>query len=80
MMLAVSSTHPKKNTTHPTRPPKNKTKAGYDGCAPRLVRLLERLAASYQVPPDYTYYGLASPWLQVGWCCFVGGGRPTTVS
>lgn len=31
---------------------------------PRLIRILDRLKAR-DVPQDYTYYGLASPWLQV---------------
>jgi len=37
---------------------------GYEGLAPRLVALLARLR-SRDVSPDYTYYGIASPWLQV---------------
>lgn len=38
--------------------------AGYEVCVPRLVHLLERLKAR-DVSQDYTYYGIASPWLQV---------------
>jgi len=38
--------------------------AGYEGLAPRLVALLARLRAR-DVSPDYTYYGIAVPWLQV---------------
>lgn len=32
----------------------------------KLVKLLERLK-NREVSPDYTYYGIASPWLQVRW-------------
>ena len=31
---------------------------------PKVVKLLERLK-NRDVPADYTYYGIASPWLQV---------------
>jgi hypothetical protein len=31
---------------------------------PRLVRILARMRAR-EVGDDYTYYGIASPWLQV---------------
>ncbi len=34
---------------------------------PRLVRVLARMRAR-EVGDDYTYYGIASPWLQV--CLF----------
>lgn len=37
---------------------------GFDPCVPRLIRILERLKAR-DVPQDYTYFGLSSPWLQV---------------
>lgn len=37
---------------------------GYEGCVPKLVTLLQRLRTR-DVGPDYTYYGIASPWLQV---------------
>ncbi|GAB4815001.1 hypothetical protein N2152v2_002047 [Parachlorella kessleri] len=37
---------------------------GYDVCVPKLVSVLDRLKAR-EVTQDYTYYGLASPWLQV---------------
>ena len=36
---------------------------GYECLVPRLVALLERCRAR-DVTPDYTYYGIASPWLQ----------------
>lgn len=39
--------------------------AGYEQCQGKLLRLLERLAYLREVTPDYTYYGIASPWLQV---------------
>lgn len=38
--------------------------AGYECCVAPLVAVLERCRAR-DVPQDYTYYGLASPWLQV---------------
>ena len=38
--------------------------AGYEGAVPRLVRVLARMRAR-EVGDDYTYYGIASPWLQV---------------
>lgn len=37
---------------------------GYEACVPRVVRVLERMKQR-DVSQDYTYYGLASPWLQV---------------
>ena len=37
---------------------------GYEVCVPRMVHILERLKAR-DVSQDYTYYGLASPWLQI---------------
>lgn len=37
---------------------------GYEACVPRLIAVLDRCKAR-DVPQDYTYYGLASPWLQV---------------
>lgn len=38
--------------------------AGYESLTSKLVKLLERLK-NREVSPDYTYYGIASPWLQV---------------
>ncbi|KAK9806309.1 hypothetical protein WJX72_009579 [[Myrmecia] bisecta] len=39
---------------------------GYESLVPKVVRLLERLQnVKKEVTPDYTYYGIASPWLQV---------------
>ncbi|PRW60941.1 AP-2 complex subunit alpha-1-like [Chlorella sorokiniana] len=37
---------------------------GYEACVPRIVAVLDRLKQR-DVTQDYTYYGLASPWLQV---------------
>ncbi|KAK9841331.1 hypothetical protein WJX74_004023 [Apatococcus lobatus] len=37
---------------------------GYEGLLPKLVAILDRLKKR-EVQPDYTYYGIASPWLQV---------------
>ena len=48
------------------------TFAGYESLTSKLVKLLERLK-NREVSPDYTYYGIASPWLQV---CTVTGSKP----
>lgn len=37
----------------------------YWSCLPKCVKVLERLARSQDVPQEYTYYGIPSPWLQV---------------
>lgn len=37
---------------------------GFEACVPRLVQLLARLQER-DVPQDYTYYGIPSPWLQI---------------
>eukprot|EP00891_Asterochloris_glomerata_P007006 jgi/Astpho2/7006/fgenesh1_pm.00107_%23_19_t len=37
---------------------------GYESLVPKVIKLLERLK-NRDVPADYTYYGIASPWLQV---------------
>ncbi|GBG79355.1 hypothetical protein CBR_g29503 [Chara braunii] len=37
---------------------------GYWNCVPKCVRILERLARSQDIPQEYTYYGIPSPWLQ----------------
>lgn len=42
----------------------NNTEA-YWNCLPKCVKILERLARSQDVPQEYTYYGIPSPWLQV---------------
>jgi len=34
------------------------------GCLSKVVRLLERLAKAQDIPQDYLYYGIASPWMQ----------------
>lgn len=45
-----------------------------------MIKILERLVAERErIPPEYLYYGIPSPWLQVGqrvslanWaCCMV---------
>jgi hypothetical protein len=41
-----------------------KLAAGYEGAVSRLVTILSRMRAR-EVGDDYTYYGIASPWLQV---------------
>eukprot|EP00898_Chlorokybus_atmophyticus_P005519 jgi/Chlat1/5969/Chrsp4S06181 len=38
---------------------------GYEHCLRRIVRVLERMVKGIEVPQDYTYYGIPSPWLQV---------------
>ena len=35
------------------------------GCLPKVVRLLERLVKNQDVPQDYLYYSIPSPWMQV---------------
>ncbi|KAF2300727.1 hypothetical protein GH714_015364 [Hevea brasiliensis] len=37
----------------------------YWSCLPKCVRVLERLARNQDIPQEYTYYGIPSPWLQV---------------
>ncbi|KAL9261394.1 AP-2 complex subunit alpha-2-like protein [Drosera capensis] len=37
----------------------------YWGSVPKCVRILERLARNQDIPQEYTYYGIPSPWLQV---------------
>jgi AP-2 complex subunit alpha len=37
----------------------------FRSCAPKVVRLLERLASQQGIPQDYMYYGVPSPWLQI---------------
>lgn len=37
----------------------------YWNCVPKCVRTLERLTRSQDIPQEYTYYGIPSPWLQV---------------
>jgi AP-2 complex subunit alpha len=38
--------------------------AGYEALQPKLMKILERLVFVKDVTPDYTYYGIPSPWLQ----------------
>jgi AP-2 complex subunit alpha len=42
----------------------SKSYKGYEPCVPRLVEVLDRLRER-DVPQDYTYYGIPTPWLQV---------------
>lgn len=37
----------------------------YWSCLPKCVKILERLARNQDIPQEYTYYGIPSPWLQV---------------
>ncbi|KAJ4979568.1 hypothetical protein NE237_010348 [Protea cynaroides] len=37
----------------------------YWSCLPKCVKILERLSRNHDVPQEYTYYGIPSPWLQV---------------
>ncbi|KAK1301015.1 AP-2 complex subunit alpha-1 [Acorus calamus] len=37
----------------------------YWNCLPKCVKILERLARNQDIPQEYTYYGIPSPWLQV---------------
>ncbi|XP_024380212.1 AP-2 complex subunit alpha-1 isoform X1 [Physcomitrium patens] len=41
------------------------TPEAYWNCVPKCVQILERLTRGQDVPQDYTYYGIPSPWLQV---------------
>lgn len=43
------------------------TPHAYWNCVPKCVRTLERLTRGQDIPQEYTYYGIPSPWLQV---CF----------
>ena len=40
----------------------------YWSCLPKCVKVLERLARNQDIPQEYTYYGIPSPWIQV--CAF----------
>ncbi|CAA7394896.1 unnamed protein product [Spirodela intermedia] len=37
----------------------------YWNCLPKCVKILERLTRNQDIPQEYTYYGIPSPWLQV---------------
>ncbi|XP_044483032.1 AP-2 complex subunit alpha-1-like isoform X2 [Mangifera indica] len=37
----------------------------YWSCLPKCVKILERLVRNQDIPQEYTYYGIPSPWLQV---------------
>lgn len=37
----------------------------FKGCFRKVVNILERLASKQEIPPEYMYYGVPSPWLQV---------------
>ncbi|KAJ8563489.1 hypothetical protein K7X08_031941 [Anisodus acutangulus] len=37
----------------------------YWSCLPKCVKVLERLSRNQDIPQEYTYYGIPSPWLQV---------------
>lgn len=40
---------------------------GYETCQGRIIKFLERLVRERErIPPEYQYYGIPSPWLQVG--------------
>ena len=36
----------------------------FRSCLPKVVRLLDRLVRTQDVPADYMYYSLPSPWMQ----------------
>jgi len=38
---------------------------GYESCVPKLCAALRRLAENKDIPTDYLYYQLPTPWLQV---------------
>ncbi|KAL9660930.1 hypothetical protein QQ045_025749 [Rhodiola kirilowii] len=37
----------------------------YWSCLPKCVKIMERLSRNQDIPQEYTYYGIPSPWLQV---------------
>ncbi|KAG7035965.1 AP-2 complex subunit alpha-2 [Cucurbita argyrosperma subsp. argyrosperma] len=37
----------------------------YWSCLPKCVKILKHLARNQDIPQEYTYYGIPSPWLQV---------------
>lgn len=37
----------------------------FRGCLPKVVRLLDRLVRNVDVPADYLYYAMPSPWMQI---------------
>ncbi|KAF7121144.1 hypothetical protein RHSIM_Rhsim13G0104500 [Rhododendron simsii] len=37
----------------------------YWSCLPKCVKVMERMARNQDIPQEYTYYGIPSPWLQV---------------
>jgi len=39
--------------------------AGYEMCVPKVIAIMERLTRNVDIPPEYLYYGIPSPWLQV---------------
>ncbi|KAG8387556.1 hypothetical protein BUALT_Bualt02G0033600 [Buddleja alternifolia] len=43
----------------------SKNHEAYWSCLPKCVKTLERLARNQDIPQEYTYYGIPSPWLQV---------------
>ena len=38
---------------------------GYEACVPQVIAVMERLTRNTDIPPEYLYYGIPSPWLQV---------------
>lgn len=44
--------------------PRTRHHAGYENCVPKVIAIMDRLR-SREVTPDYTYYQIPSPWLQV---------------
>jgi AP-2 complex subunit alpha len=38
---------------------------GYESCIPKICEVMQRLARNKDIPTDYLYYQLPSPWLQV---------------
>lgn len=51
----------------------------YENCVPKCVKILERLTRSQDIPQEYTYYGIPSPWLQVGFALHSGMLKRTIV-
>ena len=64
-LVAVDSTRSAPRLLH-LRPSNDLTICylSFRGCLAKVVRLLDRLVRTQDVPPDYLYYSLPSPWMQ----------------
>lgn len=39
--------------------------SGYEACVPKVITVMDRLVKASDIPVEYMYYALPSPWLQV---------------